>query len=104
MRNATELRPIAQGADRRLFPHGENATETQSSYISKLAFHRCEYRCWCFHTPASPSTGASRAGCIQAAKETGDMLSFTLSGAAVAMFFGMILKNASASTGLFMSR
>ena len=43
--------------------------------------------------------------CFQAAKDTSDTLSFSVSGAvAVAVCWGMILKNASASAGFFMSR
>ena len=40
MRDATELRPIAQGADRRFFPRGENAAEAQAGYVSELVLSR----------------------------------------------------------------
>ena len=50
-------------------------------------------------------------GCFQAAKDTSDTLSFPVSGAAAAVSgvavtvcLGMILKNTSASAGFFMSR
>ena len=36
MRDATEFRPVAQRANRRLFPSGENAAQTQAVNVREL--------------------------------------------------------------------
>ena len=102
MRYPAEFRPIAKGADGRLLARGEYPALAQADDVCELSFDAGS--CRCFHNVVLPSTQAAGCSRVTHGKPgAGAGTSGTKMGAGVVRL-GRILKNLSASAGLFKSR